>query len=320
MKYLKLRIHLPACILLSCMVGLLVAGLGCKRQESDKPQVALVMKSLANEFFKTMEEGAVAHQQEHSDKYDLIAVGIKDEEDVAAQVRLMEQMIARRVDAIVLAPADSEAMVPICQRAMQGGITVVNIDNKLDSEILKERDIQVPFVGPDNRKGARMAGEYLAKHLEPGDPVAIIEGIPSAFNGIQRKLGFEDAMKAAGMEIVSSQSAYWEQAKAETLVSAMITEHEQIKALLCANDSMAQGAVAALGAAGKLGDVFVVGFDNTEAAQQLIREGKMLCTVDQHGDEIAVYGIEYAMEMLSSGAAPSDKETPVDLITAETLQ
>ncbi|MCK4292287.1 MAG: substrate-binding domain-containing protein, partial [Planctomycetes bacterium] len=180
--------------------------------------------------------------------------------------------------------------------------------------------IKIPFVGPDNRKGARLAAEYLAKKLKRGDKVAILEGIPNAFNGIQRKAGFEDAMNAAGMNIVSSQSAYWEMQKAEPIVSALATEYADLRAVLCSNDSMALGAVAALKAAERLDDVLVIGFDNIKAVQRLLAEGKILCTVDQHADKLALYGIEYALEMLANKTSPADRETPVDLITAETLK
>jgi ribose transport system substrate-binding protein len=220
----------------------------------------------------------------------------------------------------VIAPADSKSLVPVCKKAMDAGIIVVNIDNKFDSAVLADKGIKIPFVGPDNRKGARLAGEYLANRLKRGDKVAIIEGIPNAFNGIQRKLGFEDAMKAARMNIVSSQSGYWEMARAEPIVSALITKYEDLKAFLCANDNMALGAVAAINAGGKSGDILVIGFDNISAVQRLLKEGKILCTVDQHADQLAVYGIQYALEMLEGRGTPSDKETPVDLITAETLK
>jgi ribose transport system substrate-binding protein len=203
---------------------------------------------------------------------------------------------------------------------MDSGIIVVNIDNKFDNSVLAEKNVKIPFVGPDNRKGAKLAGDYLANRLKQGDKVVIIEGAPNAFNGIQRKLGFEDAMKAAGISIVSSQTAYWEMDKANQLVSALVTEHADLKGILCANDSMALGAVSAIKAAGKSDDILVVGFDNILAVQKLLKEGKILCTVDQHADKLALFGIEYALEMLKEKAVPTDKETPVNLITAETLK
>jgi ribose transport system substrate-binding protein len=307
-------------MLVLCVVIISASVCGCKQRASGKPRVALVMKSLANEFFKTMEEGAQAHHKEHSADYDLIVVGIKDEQDVAKQVDLVELMIAQGANAIVIAPADSKALVPVCKKAMDSGITVVNIDNKFDNSVLAEKNVKIPFVGPDNRKGAKLAGDYLATKLKQGDKVVIIEGVPNAFNGIQRKLGFEDAMKAAGINIASSQTAYWEMDKANQLVSALVTEHADLKGILCANDSMALGAVSAIKAAGKSDDILVIGFDNILAVQKLLKEGKILCTVDQHADKLALFGIEYALEMLKEKAVPTDKETPVDLITADTLK
>jgi ribose transport system substrate-binding protein len=99
----------------------------------------------------------------------------------------------------------------------------------------------------------------------------------------------------------------------------MITAHPEIKALLCANDSMALGALNAVEESGKTGKITVVGYDNISAAKQLVNDGKLLATADQHADQLAVYGIEYALEMLGKKGTPSDKETPVDLVTKETL-
>ncbi len=314
---LRFVIHATRTLAVVLALGLLLTG-SC-RQKKDKPTVALVMKSLANEFFKTMEEGAVAHHAQHKDQYDLKVLGIKDEMDVAQQIAYVESMMAQKVDAIVIAPADSKALVPVCKRAMDAGIIVVNIDNKFDADVLKDKNAKIPFVGPDNRKGAKLAGAHLCTKLKAGDKVAIIEGAPNAYNGIQRKLGFEDAVAAGKLAIVSSQTGYWETDKAQPIASALVNEHPDLKAILCANDSMALGAVAALKNAGKLGSIYVVGFDNITAVRDLLKDGRILCTVDQHADKLALFGIEYALEMLRTKVPPADKETPVDLIPAEPL-
>src|SRR5690349_19753304 len=113
-----------------------------------KPRVGLVMKSLANEFFKNMTEGAIAHEKKRGD-FTLKAV-----------------------------------------------ITVINFDVALEPAALKKAGLDVAFVGPDNRAGAKLAGDELAKAVGPGAKVVIIEGNPGADNALQRKLGFEDAAKA----------------------------------------------------------------------------------------------------------------------------
>jgi ribose transport system substrate-binding protein len=306
----------------TCVLALAGYAVACSPQPSapTRPVIALVMKSLANEFFKTMEDGARRHQAQHAGGYDLVATGIKDELDVARQIALVEQMMARGVQAIVIAPADSRALVGAIKRAVDAGIVVVNIDNRLDAAALADRHLQVPFVGPDNRAGARRVGEVVARRLKPGDAVAIIEGAPNAFNGAQRKLGFEDAARAAGLVVARSQTAGWESARANQVVSALVSERPDVKAVLCANDSMALGAVSALRSAGRLPHVLVAGFDNISAVQALLRSGEIVATADQHGDRLAVFGIEYAIERLRApGTPPRDRETPVDVIAADTL-
>ncbi|WP_165065478.1 sugar ABC transporter substrate-binding protein [Paludisphaera rhizosphaerae] len=280
-----------------------------------KPRIALIMKSLANEFFAQMAKGAEAYQKEHADQFDLIVNGIKDERDIARQVALMDEMVGQKVSAIVIAPADSKALVSACRQAQEAGIVVVNIDNKLDDGVLAEQGIKVPFVGPDNRAGAKLVGDYLAGKLKPGDPVGIVEGLRTAFNGQQRLLGFQDAAKAANLKVVDSQSAQWEIAPANRVASAMLSEHPEIKALMCANDSMALGAFAAVKAAGRGGQVLIVGYDGITAVRSAIEAGDILATVDQHADQLAVFGLQFALDQVAKKETPADRTTPVDLVT-----
>ncbi len=316
------RLRFIRTISLPLLVFAVLLSLGCQEAASPgertldgKPRIALVMKSLANEFFSTMANGAKEHQAANADQYDLIVNGIRNETDLDGQMNLVDQMIAQQVDAIVIAPADSQALITVLKRARDAGILVINIDNKLDSATLEQAGLNVPFVGPDNRDGARKVGEAVAAKLNPGDQVGIIEGVPTAFNSQQRRLGFEDAMKAAGMDIVGIQSGNWEMDDANNVAAGMLSKHPDLKAILCANDSMALGAVAAVDAAGRRGNVLIAGFDNIGAITPMIEDGRVVATADQHGDQLAVFGIEAALQILREGAAPEDRTTDVDLIT-----
>ena len=286
----------------------------------EKPVIALVMKSLANEFFVTMADGARSHHADNAERYDLIVNGIRNETDLAQQVALIDQMIASEVDAIVIAPADSKAVVPAVARAIQSGIVVVNIDNRFDETVLRDYDLDIPFIGPDNFLGAEIVGRHLASRLDAGDEVAILEGVPTAFNSQRRTAGFRKAMTDAGMNVVDSQSAQWDQTIATTVTSGMLVQHPNLSAILAANDNMALGAVAAVTQAGKTGEIAIVGFDNISAIRKLVLDGRVLATADQHADLLAVYGIDYALQTLESGAPLDDKATPVDLVTIDNLE
>lgn len=286
--------------------------------DAKKPTVALVMKSLANEFFLTMEDGAKDYQKLHSADFDLISNGIKNESDTAAQIDIVNQMIVKKVDALVIAPADSKALASVLKKAMDAGIKVVNIDNQLDADVLKSKGMEVPFVGPNNRKGAKLVGDYLAKQLTAGDEVGIIEGVPTTTNAQQRTAGFKDAMDAAQMKIVSTQSGNWEIDKGNAVASAMLNEYPNLKALLAGNDSMALGAVSAVRAAGKAGKVQVVGYDNINAIKPMLKDGRILATADQFAARQAVFGIDTALKMVKGDKLEITNgviETPVELVT-----
>jgi len=288
-------------------------------QAAKKPKVALVMKSLANEFFLTMETGAKDYQKHNAGKFDLITNGIKNETDTAAQINIVEQMINSKVDAIVLAPADSKALVPVVKKAVDAGIIVVNIDNRLDPDVLKSKDLNVPFVGPDNAKGAEKVGDELAKKLKAGDEVGIIEGVSTTTNAQQRTAGFKAAMQKVGAKVVSVQSGEWEIDKGNAIASAMLNQYPNLKALLCGNDNMAIGAVSAVRAAGKQGKVYVVGYDNIGAIKPMLKDGRILATADQYAAKQAVFGIDTALKAIAEHKKQAELssvvETPVDLVT-----
>jgi ribose transport system substrate-binding protein len=326
---MALPARLPPSLLVIVATTVMLAACGVQREPAQRrpaaaqSRIALIMKSLANEFFVTMAEGARAHQAANAGTYTLIVNGIRNESDLAQQVALVEQMMAQGVDAIVIAPADSRALVPVLGKARHQGIVVVNIDNKLDAATLQQAGVEIPFVGPDNRAGARAVGDAMAGHLQKGDKVAILEGIPTAFNAQHRRLGFEPplppsfqyAMHAAGIVVVDVQSAHWEQDEANAVAAAMMREHPDLKAILASNDNMALGAASAVRQAGKIGQVAIVGFDNIAAVRQLLQDGRVLATADQHADKLAVYGIEYALKIIHGETKPQDMQTPVDLIT-----
>ena len=314
-RFISTALSLSACAALP----LSLFSKGAQAQAAQKPKVALVMKSLANEFFLTMETGAKDYQKHKASQFDLITHGIKDETDTANQIRIVEQMIVSKVDALVIAPADSKALVPVIKKAVDAGIIVVNIDNRLDTDVLKSKDLNVPFVGPDNEKGARLVGDYLAKSLKPGDNVAIIEGVSTTTNAQQRTAGFKAAMQAGGMKVVSLQSGDWEIDKGNAVASQILNANPDVKALLCGNDNMAIGAVAAVRAAGKAGKVYVVGYDNINAIKPMLADGRVLATADQFAAKQAVFGIDTALKAIAAHKKQSELsgivETPVVLVT-----
>lgn len=285
------------CLLMVFSAGLYAAG--AQENENEKPVVGLIMKSLANEFFMSMDAGAKAYAEKDG-TFELITMGMNSETDFDTQVNAIDSLIAQGVDLIVLAPADSAGMVAPVKRAIDAGVTVINFDVTLDKAALKAAGLpeEFLFVGPDNTDGAEMVGDYLGETLGEGGKVFIIEGNPGADNAKQRKNGFMKAVETHGLEVLASNTAHWETEEANTLMTNLLTKYPEVQGVMCANDSMALGVVRALEAAGR-SDVQVVGFDNIPAVKDLILEDKMLATVHMDGPEMAIYAFNAGFEILA---------------------
>jgi ribose transport system substrate-binding protein len=288
---------------------------------AEKPVVGLVMKSLANEFFKTMEEGARKFAADDG-TFELIPVGMNSETDIDTQISAMENFITQKVNLIVLAPADSVGLVPSVKKAVDAGILVVNFDVTLDKQALADSGLPQDFlfVGPDNEEGSYLVGKFLGNKLGKGADVIIIEGNPGADNAKQRKAGFDKSVAECGLNLLASTTAHWETEEANTVMTNLLTRFPDVKGVMCANDSMALGVVRAIEAAGKGGQIEVVGFDNIGACQELIKEGKMLATVDQFGPEMAANAIKVGFRILNGEKIAGWEKTPVEGVAKENVK
>ena len=288
-------------------------------QLGHKPKVGLIMKSLANEFFMQMDEGAKAFAADNEDLFDFETVGMRDERDFAAQVEAIENYITKQFDVIVIAPADSRAMVEPLAQAIDAGIVVVNIDVALDEQAKEEAGVELAFFGPDNRAGAKLAGDELGKLLGEGGKVVILEGNPEADNAVQRQLGFMDSVEEYGLDLLESRTANWEQELANGVMTDFLTKYPDIQGVMAANDSMALGVNSALEAAGKIGEIEFVGFDNIPGVRPLVADGSMLATIEQFGANMAVFGIEFGLRELAGESFCGWQKTPIELVTAENV-
>jgi len=263
-----------------------------------KPVIGLVMKSLQAEFFQEMKKGAEAFAREQN-SFELIIVGTPNQTEIGLQIQLIESLIEQKVEAIVLVPIDSKALVPPVVLAVEAGIKVINIDIKLDEELLKANGIQLTYVGPDNEIASQMVCNVLGQKLGKGAKVIMNEGLRDAENAQQRRQGFLKSIDEYQLNLVASEAADWETDKAEKVFTGLFAENTDIKGVLCCNDAMAIGVIKVLEKIGKATTIQVIGFDNDASVQPFLKSGAMLATVDAFGSQMAVLGIEYAIKVIN---------------------
>ncbi len=285
--------------------------------DGNRKKIALVMKALSNPFFITMRDGAAARAEKIG--VPLEVFGIERETEADRQIGIVENLISRKYGALVIAPADSKKLIPVCKKALDRGIHVINIDNPFHQETLAEHGLSIPFVGSDNKAGAAMAGEYIRRKLNGRGKAVIIEGIRGVENADLRKEGFIEALTAEGdIEIAARETANWHSDEAFAVMAKIVQERGAgVDAVLCANDNMALGVIQALDQAGLAGKVLIGAYDNIEEARLAMRNKMMHATIEQHPELMGAFGVDLAAAALAGKTPPAYKATPLDLVTCE---
>ena len=305
-------------ILIAIAVLFLVSG--CEKEATDIStfKIALVIKASSNPFFARMEEGA--RQAADSLNVDLLVGTITKETDISQQISIIENMIVQAVQAILIAPADSKAIVNVLKKAQDQGIQIINVDNRIDAETAKSAELNIAcYVGVDNEEGGRMAGAYLVKLMGGSGKAAMLEGIRGVDNAEARKRGFIKSLDDTQVELVTSQSANWAQDQGLDVFANMLQANPQITGLFCANDMMALGAIQAIEQAGKTGRIFVTSYDNLKAAREAILLGKLHATIEQRPELMGFESVVIAQELLSGRQIPNERLISLDLITKDNV-
>ena len=235
------------------ILPLFVAALvfaGCGRQADStagaapaapgKPVVALVVKTLNHPFYIDMQRGA--EEAAKAAGVELIVQAAEREIDVERQMQIIENLIQRKVSALVVAPSGSREIVPVVVKANQAGIPVLVVDTRVDAPALKAAGGQTAtFIGSDNYEGGKLAGEFMVQKMGGKARIAVLEGIPGHETGDARLRGFRDALKGSpGMEIVASQPANWERDQGYNVFQNIMQAHPDVNAMFAANDLMAR--------------------------------------------------------------------------------
>ena len=308
--------------LLLCAAGLLFSG--CAKKAGDtsaasatqpgQPTVALVVKTLNNPFFSEMQRGA--EEAAKAAGVQLLVQAAEREVDVERQMQIIENLIQRHVSALLITPSGSREIVSAIGEANKAGIPVIILDTRPDAAALEAAHAKIAmFIGSDNYDGGKRAGQFLVGKMGGKANIAVLEGIPGHETGDARLRGFHDALKGSpDMKIVASQPANWERDLGYNVFQNILQAHPEVNALFAASDLMALGATEAIAAAGKTGQITVVGFDAQPEARAAIGKGIMAATVAQSPAKMGTLGVEWAVRLLKGETPPAEISVPIELV------
>jgi len=299
-------------IVLLPLAVLLLAGCSGDRIGA-RPRIAVVVKALDSEFWLEVKKGVEAAAEAHPE-LEVSIMAPQREIDIDQQVALLENQIARKVDAIVLSPSGVSQVIPALDRARAAGIPVVILDTDVPWTG------KLTYVGSDNRLGGRLAGEFMVKRLGGRGRVAVLGGVPGVETAEARSSGFREAVAAApGIQIVAEQPANFDRSLAMTVMENILTVNSQLDGIFAANDQMALGALEALSARGRAEKTVIIGFDALSEIRGHIRAGRIHAAVAQRPFEMGRQAVAAAAKAIRGESVEPVLDTGTVLITAENV-
>ena len=250
--------------MLALVALLLLATTAC-RQDSSKRVIGVVPKGTNHIFWQTVRAGALAAADEFD--FAILWNAPQIETDSSRQITIVENLINRKVDGIVLAPVDEEALVGVVERAAEHGIPVSIFDSALNSDRI------ISFIATDNYSSGVMAAVRMGKILDGRGKVGVIGFMPGSASTMKRESGFVDTIEKQfpGIEVVGVKYTMADRAKALAEAENLMTAHPDLAGLFADNESSTDGTVRAVKQRGMAGKVQIVGYD---ASPELIEELK----------------------------------------------
>jgi ABC-type sugar transport system substrate-binding protein len=281
-----------------------------------------VIITMANPFWVTVKDGYENAAKDLGVKMDVQAA--PQENSVAAQLDVLENMVAKGYNAIVAHSITRHNLIPGLVKAAQKGIPVITDSIRVDMKAAvdagaKPLDIAlVDFYGQ-----GKVGGTYLAERIasKGGGKVVIIEGLPGAPQSEARRDGAKEAFaRFSSIQLVSVQPANWDRQKAYDVAANLLQAHPDLKGILCANDVMALAAVEALEAKGKKGEVLVVGVDFIAQAKEAITQGRLAASVAQAPFIIGELCTRAAVKAALGHSVPREISIPVVLVHRDNVK
>lgn len=293
--------------LLFCVTVLGVAG-----GTQEGVVIGFIPMTMNNEYFVTMVNAAKIEAEEQG--VELLVQAGERHGSADEQLRIIEDMITREVDAICVVPSSSTGLISAIKKAQAAGIPVVNLDTAIDAKAVKDTGLDpVPYIGTNNYDGAMMGGKYALDKLGiSGAEVAVLTGISGQQNAADRRNGFVDATKGK-VTVVAEQTANWEVEQGYNVFQNILQANPGIGFVFASNDNMGLGAIRAIKEAGR-DDIQVLGYDAVGAALEAVEEGTMAGTVAQFPAEMGIQGVQAALKMINGESVPEITYTKTEVI------
>jgi len=274
-------------------------------------KIAVVLKNFTNPFWLTHQKAA---EQAGKDLgVDVTVLAPTKPDNVEEQIRILEDLIAKKVDGVALAPANTQAIAAGVQKLNQAKIPVV-FDNTRGSG-----GEFVTYIGADNILVGRTMAEEMVKRMGGKGKLLVLEGYPGQQTADDRLKGVKEVLaKNPNIQYIS-QTAHWTLDEGRTVTENTLQRWPDLNAILAIGGEMALGAVEAVKAAGKEGQIIISSMDVYPAQQAALKAGKIAYTISQDPWSQAYWSVAALVKYLNGEKVPQEIRTPVVVVTKENV-
>lgn len=280
--------------------------------------IALVQGVKGDPFYVTMQKGAQAKADSLGAT---LVVDGPAQFDATLQTPIVDALIAKKVDAIIIAACDKQAMIAPLQRANDAGIKIISVDTFIGDGDYANGPVKFPlsYVGSDNTQGGTIAGQALIKAIGGKGKIYIQNVKPGISTTDQREKGCKDAITASNGAVTLAGVDYNNDsaATATQQTSAVLQRDKTIAGIFGTNLFGAEGAAQAVKNANKQGTVKIANFDAPEQAITDLKNGLVDLVIAQKPGDMGSTAVQYAVDALNSKTSGIQKRVPTGYVVID---
>jgi len=266
--------------------------------------IGFAVSTTNNPFFLAMENGV----KQEAQKLGIKVIVDNGNNDPSTQLNQVQDLIQQKVNAIILNPADSQALSSAVQAANQANIPVITLDRSVSSGKVS------CFIASDSVAAGKMAADELIKAMNGKGKVVELQGILGTSAERDRETGFDQEIAtASGIQVVARQTAKFDRSTALNVMQNILQAHPDVTGVFAQNDEMALGALKAIQQAGKK-NIAIVGIDGEQEAVQDVQKGLLYADIAQQPTQEGVLGVDNALKLIKGESVDATVSSPLQLV------
>nr|WP_325213719.1 sugar ABC transporter substrate-binding protein [uncultured Oscillibacter sp.] len=279
----------------------------------EKVLIGFSLKTVNNPFVVSVKNGAAKAAEDYGAELIITDAQLDSQKQMAD----LESFMQQKVDVILIDALDSSAIIPTITDAYDAGFKIMTEDVRLNDA----GDMITTHVGIDNKASGEIIAQYLVDKLkaEGKKNVVIFEGLPGAEATLSRAEGFHAVLdNDPDINILYNKNVGDQRTQGLTEMDDVLQQFDHIDAVICCNDELALGAISSIEGAGREG-IYVTGFDGNSDAQQAVKDGRMLATIDHAPYSMGYLAIEAAVKIARGESVEKMTTMSVELVDSSNI-